>query len=141
MRLGCWGADLFGPPRPSFSTPAMDVSPGLCTAVYLATHVCTHLCNPLSPLPAPPPSPSLNPAQVWQFLLESGLLSRLLQHLPAFPMAPGLTAELVGMVGTLFKEHGAEEEVAALGALQVGAEGERERDWGGEGRGGEGRAG
>ncbi|KAG2426482.1 hypothetical protein HXX76_011711 [Chlamydomonas incerta] len=57
--------------------------------------------------------------KVWQSLVESGLLSRLLQHVPSFPMAPGLTAELVGMVGTLFREHGAEEEVAALGALQA----------------------
>ncbi|GLC39105.1 hypothetical protein PLESTB_000006900 [Pleodorina starrii] len=55
--------------------------------------------------------------KVWETVVESGMLPRLVQHSCAFPMQPSLLAELLLAVGLTFRDH--REDTASVGGLQA----------------------
>ncbi|EFJ45945.1 hypothetical protein VOLCADRAFT_93679 [Volvox carteri f. nagariensis] len=55
--------------------------------------------------------------KVWETVIESGMLPRLLQHCGDSSMPPGLLVELLLAVGLTFKDHG--EDAATVGPLQA----------------------
>ncbi|GLI68232.1 hypothetical protein VaNZ11_012581 [Volvox africanus] len=55
--------------------------------------------------------------KVWETVVESGMLPRLVQHSCAFPMQPALLAELLLAIGITFKDH--QDDIASVGPLQA----------------------
>ncbi|GIL79479.1 hypothetical protein Vretimale_18363 [Volvox reticuliferus] len=55
--------------------------------------------------------------KVWETVVESSMLPRLVQHSCAFPMQPALLAELLLAIGITFKDH--RDDIASVGPLQA----------------------